>query len=243
MKYRKRIAALLLAGLLFCAMHTTAYASGVADGTATGTITVEMKFSGEKVTGGTLTLYQIGRLQGSGSGAHFVKTDEGRSFSGSFDKLGDPALAEEAAAYVRENALPPYATADNKDGKVVFTNVPGGVYLVMQTAGSEGFEPLNPFLVSLPVSKNGNFTYDVNAEGKFQLYQSPTPSPSPSPSPKPTPTPKPAPKPNQGTPASGPKLPQTGQLNWPVPVLAVLGLVLITVGWIMRRGKRNGYEK
>lgn len=40
-------------------------------------------------------------------------------------------------------------------------------------------------------------------------------------------------------------LPQTGQLNWPVPVLVVAGLVLFSAGWVMRFGKirKNGYEK
>ena len=30
-----------------------------------------------------------------------------------------------------------------------------------------------------------------------------------------------------------PTLPQTGQLNWPVPVLAVSGVVLFTIGWLI----------
>jgi hypothetical protein len=33
---------------------------------------------------------------------------------------------------------------------------------------------------------------------------------------------------------SQPKLPQTGQLNWPIPVLVVLGLGVFTAGWIVR---------
>lgn len=37
-----------------------------------------------------------------------------------------------------------------------------------------------------------------------------------------------------------PKLPQTGQLWWPVPILAVLGLMFILIGCIRRRG--DGYE-
>lgn len=33
----------------------------------------------------------------------------------------------------------------------------------------------------------------------------------------------------------GPKLPQTGQLWWPVPVLAILGMVLVMLGWLRRK--------
>lgn len=42
-------------------------------------------------------------------------------------------------------------------------------------------------------------------------------------------------------PSPGTKLPQTGQLNWPVPVLTVLGLCLILAGWELRVGKQS-YE-
>lgn len=33
-------------------------------------------------------------------------------------------------------------------------------------------------------------------------------------------------------------LPQTGQLNWPVPVLAVSGVVLFAFGWALDRKYR-----
>lgn len=41
-------------------------------------------------------------------------------------------------------------------------------------------------------------------------------------------------------PAEGPKLIQTGQLNWPVPVLTASGLVLVAVGaYLMERSKKR----
>ena len=55
--------------------------------------------------------------------------------------------------------------------------------------------------------------------------------------PEPTEPPKPTePKPTE------PSLPQTGQTNWPVPLLAVCGLVLIMMGGVMRSGKRDERE-
>jgi len=52
--------------------------------------------------------------------------------------------------------------------------------------------------------------------------------------PVPTPTPQPTPPPDD-TP-DNPKLPQTGQLWWPVPMLISLGLLLIVIGLLRRRG-------
>lgn len=36
-----------------------------------------------------------------------------------------------------------------------------------------------------------------------------------------------------------PALPYTGQLNWPIPLLAIGGLVLFAVGWVLAFGKRK----
>ena len=37
-----------------------------------------------------------------------------------------------------------------------------------------------------------------------------------------------------------PVLPQTGQLNWPVPVLACSGVLLFAAGWVLnRQGKKE----
>lgn len=41
-------------------------------------------------------------------------------------------------------------------------------------------------------------------------------------------------QPEETTP-EGPKLPQTGQLWWPVPVLALSGMILVLLGWIRRK--------
>ena len=51
------------------------------------------------------------------------------------------------------------------------------------------------------------------------------------PDPKPTPTPTPPPD----KPPEDPKLPQTGQLWWPVPMLVCAGMLLIIIGLLRRR--------
>lgn len=43
--------------------------------------------------------------------------------------------------------------------------------------------------------------------------------------------------------SSGTTLMQTGQLNWPVPVFAVLGILIFVAGWLMFiRGKKAGHK-
>lgn len=43
-------------------------------------------------------------------------------------------------------------------------------------------------------------------------------------------------------PGGGSLLPQTGQLWWPVPILALAGIVFFTVGWVRRKTQENGNE-
>lgn len=230
MKYIKQIFSLFLALSLLCTASVTAYAHEVPDGSRKGTVTVEMVYDGEAVTGGTLTAYRVGQIQESDGNYAFAKTDAMAAFAGSYADITSAELAESVAAFVEENKVPAYSTAKNQNGKAVFADWELGLYLIVQTEASEGYEPIKPFLVSVPMNEDGHYVYEITAEGKFQLYQEPeTTTPS-----KPS---KPS-KPPETT------LPQTGQLNWPIPVLAVTGLCLFSAGWILRFGrKKDSYEK
>lgn len=113
------------------------------------------------------------------------------------------------------------------DGACKFENLTPGLYLVRQSADSDGGIKINPFLVSIP-GENG--VYDIKAAPKKGIEVPPTTTP------KSTPTPTPG---KPGTPPSGSKsvLPQTGQLWWPVPVLCGAGLALVIGGYMLKRRK------
>lgn len=227
MKYITQICSVLLAFCLLCMASVTAYAHEVPNEARKGTITVEMEYEGKAVAGGTLSAYRVGQIQESDGNYSFAKAEAMASFSGSYENIASADLAESIAAFVKENRIAAYGTAKNQNGKAVFADLELGLYLIVQTEASEGFEPLKPFLVSVPMNEGGHYVYEVSADGKFQLQQEPEPT-----------TPTTPPKPSE------PTLPQTGQLNWPIPVLVVLGLCLFSFGWVLRFGrKKNSYEK
>ena len=68
----------------------------------------------------------------------------------------------------------------------------------------------------------------VNPEPSSPVNPEPESSASPSPSGQPAASPTPSPGANEG-------LPQTGQLNWPIPLLALLGMLLAAAGCLLRR--------
>ena len=91
--------------------------------------------------------------------------------------------------------------------------------MVQKTAAS-GYGKTAPFLVSVPYLYADEYQYDVTSQPKTDLEREVKPTAPPSS-------------------GGGKKLPQTGQLWWPVPVLACAGLGCIAVGLFRRREARD----
>lgn len=211
----------MLALMLLYIFPVTVYAYEPPDESQKGSVTVEMK----DVTGGSLAIYQVGVIRTEDNLSFYAKTESMEAFPDSYDDIHSAVLAENIAAYIADHHVEPNAVAANTDGKAIFANLDLGLYLIVQTEASEGYEPLKPFLISVPMEKNGQYQYDVSAEGKFELYKESEPD-----------IPVPPDVPN-------PDIPNTGQLKWPIPVLTVVGLGLLSLGWILRFGKKYNYEK
>ncbi len=251
MRYLNRIASLLLCIVLLLSLNVTASALAVAYEDKKGTITVEMKYDGKAVSGGTLAVYRIGDASEENGKYKFRKSDSMNDFDLDLDTndISDATLAENVASFVQSNNFSAYADTENIDGKAVFNNLDLGIYLVVQTKASDGYEPLMPFLVSIPMNYNGNYKFDVTAEGKTQNKQDTLPT-SPADDPDNPSAPDTSGNPTDdgtgnthGNTAGG-ILPQTGQLNWPVPVLTALGLLIFTLGWLLAFfGKREKQVK
>ncbi|MCC8182355.1 MAG: LPXTG cell wall anchor domain-containing protein [Clostridiales bacterium] len=219
--------ALATAFALLCGTCLTAFAAADSpslDWSMSGqsAITVQMKDgNGATVTDGTLTLYQVAVLEQDNGDMVYTLTD-GFAASGVSltDVTDDPSgLASELAIYVKENSITG-TSVKNTDGTVTFDGLELGLYLVVQTDQSEGYYTVNPFVVSVPLDENGEWSYVVDASPKMGVL---TPEPEDD-----TPDED---EPDDSTPDE--KLPQTGQLNWPVYVLAGCGLLLVCAGGVL----------
>lgn len=219
-----RILAVLMALLLLGSLAVSAHE--LPDLNKNGTITFNLDWNGEALNDGSLTMYRVGDIVANDGNFSFACVAEIEAVS--LEKLNDPQLAEtlaDAAAPAGLEAM----TAPISDGKAIFTDVVPGLYVVVQAEAdaSEGFAPLSPFLISMPRFEDGHYETDVVADPKVPMEPAPTEPTQPRPT---TPT--------------DPTLPQTGQLNWPVPMLAVSGLALFAAGCFLRFGRKDeGYEK
>ena len=208
--------------LVLAFLPAAASAHPVPEPGRTGSITVSMQFDGEPVPGGKLTLYRVGEVSQDDGNYTFVPTGEFTRWGSDFGTLDsaeqNAQTAKSLKRFIQSNGedISGITKRIGDNGEVTFFNLEQGLYLLVQTEPATGFSPVNPFLVSLPFLKDGDYHYDLDAQAKTELEEAPKPPQKP-----------------------GGKLPQTGQLNWPVPVLAAAGLTLFGIGWGIRFRRKD----
>ena len=221
---RKHFISGLLALLLLLGLPLSAAAHAVPDESRNGhcSITVSMTYKGKAVRGGKLALYKVGDVAENDGNYSFVPVEAIRGDIPEFGDIQSPELAGKLAKL--EKKLTP-VTADpvtvGKDGKATFSDLTFGLYLVVQKTAASGYRKIAPFLVSVPYLYRDEYQYEVTSQPKTDLEQEVKPTSPPS------------------SGGGGGKLPQTGQLWWPVPVLACAGIGCIAVGLFRRWEARD----
>ena len=239
---RHRLAAVLLAMCLVvcCALPAFATSASLVSGRL-GSLHVRLYDTHNDVPlrGGELTLYQVASVKRTNGNLYFDYTGDFTGCDVVLGDLSDSTLADQLAKYLP--TVPAVAAQQNVDeeGYADFTKLPQGLYLVMQTEASHGYEAIKPFLVSIPLPDGDSWIYDVDATPKVGATIPETPDTPDTPVEPETPDiPEQPDSPDTpvspGTPDK-PVLPQTGQLNWPVPVLAVSGVLLFAAGWVLNK--------
>lgn len=222
---KNRILSFVLVLILLSVLTVNASAvHPVPDLSRNGSLTFAMDLDGVPLDNGNLNLYKVGEIAEDNGNFFFLLMDE-RTITQ--ESQIDHILAEEMLTLAKEQSLTKLS-APIKAGKAAFTDLPVGLYVVWQNRedATEGLYPIRPFLISVPQFRNGAYELDVQAKPKNAPQTIP-------PTTEPTPPPP-----------SDEQLPYTGQLNWPVPAMALAGAVLFVMGWILCIcRKRMGNEK
>lgn len=227
--------ALLLALVLACGMALSAYAADNAslDFSQNGSIELTLADSdGNTVSGGAVTLYQVATLYLDDGNMAYSYTD---AFSGCGATLDveDTSLAATLADFAESEGVSGTTLSIGSSGTVSFGGLELGLYLVVQTTESDNYETISPFLVTVPLEEDGAWVYDVDASPKVGAVTPVEPEDEDEPEETTTTT---------TTTTTSKTLPQTGQLNWPIPVLAIGGAVLFVLGWCLNRSDRKRTE-
>ena len=220
--------------LILSMTGTAAFAaeSEIPDLSRKGSLSITFTYDGEPISDGN----KVGIFK-----AADVIEDNGYKFAwnGEFAAVGEMPedldavngeLAEKLVNIAIDKKVTLYRSSQELDsnGKVTFSDLTPGLYLVVHTNRiqttlsdkSKVTYTINPFLVSIPQKENGELNYDVVTKPKVSPDKKTTPPPK-----KPTP-----PRP--------PRVPQTGQLWWPVMALGVTGALFLTFG-LVRKMKRK----
>ena len=138
-------------------------------------------------------------------------------------------LAEKLVNIAKDKKVPLYRNSQELDsnGKVTFGDLPVGLYLVVHTKKTEitlsdktkVVYTINPFLVSIPQKDDGQLNYDVVTKPKVSPDKEVTP-------------------PKKIVPPPPKRVPQTGQLWWPVMVMGVAGALFVTFGLVRKMKSR-----
>lgn len=217
----KRIGALLIVLILLGSLTMTAYAvHEVPDYDTLGSISISMTYKGKAVPYGSLTLYRVADVDTDNGDYFFTYTEDFADCSIPVTELSSSNLSAKLAEIAKTKKLTGVTQLLNSSGKTTFKNLEIGLYLLVQNKAAPGYTKVSPFLVSVPANDDGHYIYDVDASPKVGAEPSPT-----------------------ETTTTSDKLPQTGQIQWPVPVMAVLGLFLVVVGrFLCASDKKKGYE-
>ena len=210
---------LVLGGL---SVPAYAVSNGEYDPGRSGSIALSCFYNNKPVSGGNLVLYRVAELEYESPQYHFRLCNElggGKLTQADLDRS---SLAGELAAHDGLKTLSGREKTFGQDGAIRFENVMPGLYLLVQTKPARGYERMEPVLVSMPFldPRTGQYIYDVDAACKPAIERSPQPTPRP-------------------TTRPGRILPQTGQLNWPVPVFAVAGTFFVVLGLLMLASDRR----
>lgn len=211
----------------------------------TGSVTVQVSMAGA-----VIELYQV-----ADADFHYVNGFDAAGVP--LKHLSDsdlPKALEKAITDSTEHRT----DVSSASGLAAFSNLSKGVYLVRQSNQVPGYESFDTFLVTIPLKQDGKWIYNVDASPKLGVI--PKPEEPSEPEEPTTPEEPVVPTTEEETevteePGSETvipvnpvhprtndvpdhpdktgneeKLPQTGQLVWPIPVLAFLGLCFVIIG-------------
>lgn len=221
----KKMIIVLLALSVLLSFPLTAYAHDVPQERDDCSIEVIVRYDGENVNGGTLTAIRVGYVDEE-DGNYFFSQEFTNIKIEDIVSSNAPKTQQEFYNNNKSNYDFYTQTQTVENGKATFSGLSTGLYLIVQNRAADGFSKLGAFLVSVPYMEDGEYQYHVTAAIKSELEREPEPTEPPP------------------TEPDDPKLPQTGQLNWPIPLMVVAGLGFFAVGWALCFGKkREQYEK
>lgn len=212
---------LIIIGLMGWIWTIECEAANLPDFSQKGSITVVMKNeeTDKAVPGGELCLYYVAEMQEQGM--KYCYTNKFAICGFSLKDMEDDLLPKKLAEFAETQNVSGVKKEIDENGTAVYEDLTAGLYLVIQTKEANGYYKINPFLISVPMQEDEQWIYDVCSLPKMEslsekIYSSSTTISTP-------------------TTQKETLIPKTGQLWWPVPVLAFAGSACILIGLMLKK--------
>ncbi|MFC3927875.1 hypothetical protein ACVR05_08515 [Streptococcus caprae] len=179
-----------------------------------GTIIIHSTYDKKAVVGGNMTVYQVAILSDNLT-FQLLSPFDATSLSLTTENMAEHNrdYAQTLAKYTSGTTAVTTVESISAEGMTV-SNLQPGLYLFVQTVAADGYETLQPFLVSIP--QNGSYTIEATEKMSPVTVKPKTVVPDK----------------NQKRDKT---LPFTGQLWWPVPLLIGAGILCLGLSFIARR--------
>ena len=155
----------LFGGPLMFAGENAIYAKEQLDLDEKGSLTLVVRDNNkDPVPGGSVTIYHVASITQENGEAFWTLTPE---FEKSNANLSNPE-SRYVVAYLEDwtkrHDVPGRTQNIPANGVTTFTDMPLGLYLVVQNEAAPGYKAMTSFLISVPaVNKDGTYEYDVYA--------------------------------------------------------------------------------
>lgn len=167
---RRKLILLTMIALLVLSCPVTAFAREF-DSTKSGSITITLLEQDGKqpIVGTQFDVYYLATAGVNAAGKlYYAYTDP---FLECDIPLDDPKLPEKLSEFVQKNEITGTHIVTDEKGIASCSQLPLGLYLVRQSQSVEGFRTCTPFLVTVPLQKDADFVYDVNASPKTDIVR------------------------------------------------------------------------
>lgn len=153
----------------------SAYAFELPDTSKPASLTMVLKSSddgGKVAAGAEITCYLVAEPKTSNGIVSYELTDGYDKCGLDLDNKISQSQIDDLMDHTLENKLTGISAKSDKDGKVVFSSMKQGVYLIAASDLPEGFTSFVPFLYYLPYYDNdiASWVYDGTAEPKISYY-------------------------------------------------------------------------
>jgi len=235
---------LVVLGFMTAGVYSPVMAASQVDQNAECTINLTNLGGDNPVSGGAFVAYRVATIEAQGGQEVF------RSLYGDKGVVdienNVTKLASEYYTMVSEKAVEePTAQVAAEEGKLTFSKLKPGLYLIVQETSIDGYNNMTPFLISVPTwdKETKSYVYTRTAVVKNDISSTETTTEEDTDDEDDT-VDDDETSDNEDdysgdndddSSSSRDTLPQTGQLWWPLPLLLCAGLILMLVGRKIRR--------